>query len=104
MADPAIFNIPEWTFIKVATNVESGFVNLVDGVPTGRLRYYSTYRDTGGSAPAVPTAGTIPTEAIEIFKNSNQAIISAIAPIDVYIMCGNTDDITSETGKVRIDL
>ncbi len=100
MSDPAILPIPEWEWTLVASNVTSGFINRL----TTTVYYYQTYRDTGGSAPSTPTVGTIPEEAVRIFEKSNQAIISASAEVDVYVMCANSDDDSSDAGLVRIDL
>lgn len=104
MANPVVVEIPEWTWVKVATAVTSGFVNLVNGLPAGRLHYYSTYKETGDPAPSVPIVGTVPEEAVELFKIENQATVVAKVPIDVYVMCSNGDTNIAETGKVRVDL
>lgn len=106
MADPLVVNVPEWAWLKVATNVTTGVLTRLDST----VYYYQTYRDTGGGAPPAPTApaggadGVIPEEAVRIFDQSNQAQISGVAGIDVYIMCANRDEDSSEQGKIRVDL
>ena len=54
--------------------------------------YFQTYRDTGEIAPI--TQG----EGVPVFVNSNTAIISAVADIDVYIWANK------KPGSVRVDL
>lgn len=101
MADPAIVDIPEWVWTKVATNVVTGVISKINYVP----RYFQTFRLTGTAAPAAPTEGTIPEEAIQIFLNDeNQAIISSNDLIDVYIMSADYDSKTSGVGKIRVDV
>ncbi len=98
--NPAVQTLSEWTWHKVATNVTSGFINRLDS----SVYYYQTYRVTGGTAPTTITAGTIPTEAIRIFDQSTQAEIQATDPIDIYIFCQNDNEITTDFGKIRVDL
>lgn len=104
----AVINLPEWTWVKVATNVNTGIVNKVDRFAEGDLWYYQTFRSTGEAAPPVPTIGEVPEEAVRIFKHTNQAEIFHVDPvnthIDVYIMCQNNDNDLVDTGKVRVDL
>ena len=101
MADPNVVDIStEWVWQKVATNVLTGLINRL----TTTVYYYQTYRLTGTAAPAVPTQGTIPEEAVRIFDQSSQEEISALAAIDVYIMCANSDDDADDVGKIRVDI
>ena len=106
MADPQVINIPEWAWLKVATNVNTGVITRLDST----VYYYQTYRETGEAAPPAPTPpsgddrGIIPEEAVRLFDRSNQAQISAVAPIDVYIMCQNPDLDSNDQGKIRVDL
>lgn len=87
MADPAIVACTADTWVKVATNVTTGFVWIADSAPNV---YVQTYRDTGGAAPT----------------NDNDAVrmpspgmpISASAGIDVYIKARKV------AGSVRVDL
>lgn len=86
MADPVIVACTADTWVKVATNVTTGFVWIMKTGPT----YMQTYRDTGEAAPG----------------NDNDAVvmpapgmpISASAGIDVYIKARNV------VGSVRVDL
>lgn len=89
MANPSVKTITAGQWIKVATNVTSGVVNILDDTPN---KYYQTYRDTGGGAPA---NGNL-SEAIPFDK---QFIISAGAGIDVYVACSG-----DVNGSVRVDL
>ena len=100
MADPAIVEIPEWEWTKVATNVVTGSIHRLTTV----VNYYQTYRLTGEDAPDTPTVGTYPEEAVRIFDNSTQIPISSTNYIDVYLMSANSDDDSNETGKVRVDI
>lgn len=100
MANPEIVEIPEWTWVKVATNVVSGFIHKL----SSEVYYYQTYRLTGEDAPDEPTIGAIPSEAIRIFDDSNQASISSLDSIDVYIMSANSDDDSNESGSIRVDV
>lgn len=100
MAQPEIIDIDVWIWEKVATGVTSGFINRLNTI----VYYYQTYRDTGEAAPDTPTVGTIPEEAVRIFDQSSQAIISATSAVDVYIMCANIITDSINPGSVRVDL
>lgn len=100
MADPLVVDINEWVWQKVATAVITGSIHRL----TTTVYYYQTYRLTGTAAPAAPTQGTIPEEAVRIFDQSNEEPISASAAIDVYIMCANSDDDADDSGKIRVDV
>lgn len=100
MADPVVLEIPEWEWTLVASAVTSGVLNRLSST----VRYYQTYRATGGTAPSNPTVGSLPEEATQIFEQSNQAVISNSVAIDVYILCANSDNDSNESGKVRVDL
>ncbi len=101
MADPNVITItPEWAWQKVATAVVTGMIHRL--VTT--VYYYQTFRLTGEAAPAVPTLGTIPEEAVRLFDQSNSEEISSSNPIDVYIMCANQDDDATDEGKIRVDV
>lgn len=88
MADPVIIDCPAGAWTPVAIKVTTGIVH-------NKLRgpmYLQTYRDNGETAP------TLQSEGVQIFVNSDTAIISAVANIDVYIMA------VGKAGKVRVDL
>jgi hypothetical protein len=85
MADPLIVAITAATWVKVATNVTSGYIRILDH----NENYLYTQRDTGGTAPSSRTEGAI-------FEGKSMAIGSTVA-IDVYIYC-------QEGGSVRVDL
>lgn len=88
MANPAFVDCPSNTWAKVAEKVITGFLH-------NKLRgpqYLQTYRTYDDPAP------TDQSEGVQIFVNSDTAIISATADIDVYIMSLGKD------GKVRVDL
>ena len=86
MANPIVVTCTKNTWVKVATNVTSGLVHILDFTPN---LYLQTYRITGDPAP------TLLTDAVPL---ENKDEISATSGIDVYIMAV-TDD-----GKVRVDL
>lgn len=100
MATPVIIPVPEWTWVKVATNVITGSIHRLNSI----VYYYQTYRLTGEAAPTAPVKGTIPAEAVRIFDQSNQIAISSVDLIDVYIMCANSDDDSTDAGSVRVDI
>lgn len=101
MANPDIQTLNEWEWVKVATNVVTGSIHRLNTV----VYYYQTFRLTGEAAPAAPTVGTIPAEAVRIFDKSNQVPISSTDLIDVYIMCANSDDDSDDdVGKIRVDI
>lgn len=72
-----------WT--KVATNVTTGFIHILDNSPSA---YYQTYRTTGGAAP------TGLTEAVKF--DGSMEIKSSIG-IDIYVWA------QSDIGSVRVD-
>lgn len=86
MADPVIIACPvgEWT--PVAINKTTGVVHILK---TDVDNYLQTYRDTGEAAPTLISEG-VPFDT--------PLVISASAPIDVYIWC------MGEAGSVRVDL
>lgn len=92
--------INEWEWVEVATGVTTGNIIMMDS----SVYYYQTFRPTTDTAPAVPTVGTIPDEAVKIFEQSNEEPIGATYLIDVYIMCANNDDDDADSGKIRVDL
>ena len=100
MANPDVQTLTEWTWTKVATNVISGVLHRI----VSTVWYYQTYRLTGEAAPAAPVQGTIPEEAVRIFENGPEELISSSELIDVYIMCANQDDDATDDGKIRVDL
>lgn len=91
MAEPSIAAItPANAWVKVATNVTTGFVHVLTGSP---INYVHTYRTTGGAAPD-PVANL--NEAVSFKKVTEE--ISASVAIDVYVMN------TKEVGSVRVDV
>lgn len=98
--DPVIFNIPEWTWQKIATGVTTGIIHRLTTV----VYYYQTYRLTGEAAPTTPTIDIIPDEAARIFDQLNYEPINSAEPIDIYIMCANQDDDANDIGKIRVDV
>lgn len=88
MADPTIIDCPANVWTGVAIKVTTGLLH-------NKLRgpqYLQTYRDNGETAP------TDQSEGVQVFVNSDTAIITAVANIDVYIMP------LGKAGKVRVDL
>lgn len=86
-ADPLIVETPKDVWTKVATNVTSGFVWVLNTAPNV---YSQTYRLTGEAAP------TLFDEAVTLEKPG--APISASVAIDVYIRPIAVD------GSVRVDV
>jgi hypothetical protein len=86
MADPAIVSVPQGAWTKVATNITSGWVHILDSDGYDVLQ---TYRTTGGTAPAGKEEGVA-------IKDGN-AQISAYSGIDVYLFC------EFAIAKVRVD-
>lgn len=87
--DPVIVNIPQNTWVKVATSVKTGMIHKLT---KKRAVYLQTYRLTGGAAP------TLINEGVEIFEKSNSKDIGATVNIDVYIYCIDND------GSIRVDV
>lgn len=98
--NPEVQTLPEWKWVKVATSVTTGKLNRLES----SVAYYQTYRVTGDTEPTEPTIGIIPDEAVKIFELDNQEDIGSTDPIDVYIMCANSDNDDNDQGKIRIDL
>lgn len=87
MANPVIVPItPVDTWVKVATNVTTGMIHILDVEPD---RYLWTYR---------VTAGPVPTNDTEIVPFNPALQISASAGIDVYVKT------KGKVGSVRADL
>jgi len=89
MADPVIVSCTADTWVKVATNVKSGWVHRLT---EKTAVYMQNYRMTGGVAP------TDLTEGVQIFEKDESEEIGANVGIDVYIYC------VGETGSVRVDV
>jgi len=100
MANPVVISIPEWTWTKIAENVVTGIIDMLDS----SMQYYQTYRVTGEAAPTAPSNLVIPTEAVRMFQQSNSEGISAITGIDVYVLALNTDDDAVDVGKIRVSI
>lgn len=88
MADPVVSTITQGAWAKVATNVTSGWVYLLDNPEHEVLQ---TYRMTGGTAPTGSEEG-VPVDP------KDGAQISAYSGIDVYLFCEFSDF------KVRVDV
>jgi hypothetical protein len=83
---PTIVDItPKDTWQKIATNVRSGQVWVLNGI----VEYLVTYRPTSGAAP------TGQAEGVDL---EDVHVIQANAGIDVYVMA------LRGVGKVRVDL
>lgn len=89
MADPVIIACSKDAWTKVATNVTSGSVSVKDGAGS---RWYQTYLDTGGAAPANDDLS----KAIDLIQPTDP--IDSSIGIDVYVQPARQD------GSVRVDL
>lgn len=89
MATPTFETCTKDSWTKIATNVQTGFINKVSHDPNV---YLYTYRDTGDAAP------TLRTDGVPLFDEGNTAAILAIAGIDIYVWVDKVD------GVVRVDL
>ena len=85
MADPSIVACLADAWTKVATNVTTGQIHVIEQGP----EYLQTYRDTGGGVPTAQAEG-VPLDG--------KAWISATAGIDVYVWA------IRNAGSVRVDL
>jgi hypothetical protein len=88
MGNPVLVACAKDSWTKVATNVQTGFIQQVSGAPNG---YLQTYRDTGDAAPTLETQGVV------AFEKDITEPISATAGIDVYIWAHRA------AGSVRVD-
>lgn len=88
MANPVVIDVPTGAWLKVGTDVLTGFIHILkfDSL------YLQTYRLTGDAAPTVDD----PTEGAEMDRPG--APVSSSVGIDVYLFC------TSAAGKVRVDV
>jgi hypothetical protein len=101
MNNPLPVELTQWTWVKVATNVTTGAIFRLNQ----HQQYYQTFRLTGDTAPSVPTPGTLPEEAVEIFVTGTHEDIESSEPIDVYILSVDEDpNLAATKGKVRADL
>ena len=89
MANPVITPCPEGQWTLIAATVTNGIVHRKS---TGPSVYLQTYRDAGDAAP------TEQSEGVQVFIEGDQAEISAVAAIDVYLYAVGSD------GSVRVDL
>ena len=93
MADPLIIDIAVDTWVKVATNVQTGQVHILN--PTNK-NWFQTIRDTGNDAPTI-AAG--PNQEIPEVKLEFQSTeIKSDIGIDVYV------SVKDKAGRVRVDL
>jgi len=88
MANPVIITCPADAWTPVAIKVSTGLIHRKLSIPL----YLQTYRDTGETAP------TSRDEGVPVFVDSNTAVISAAANIDVYLWA------IGKPGEVRVDL
>lgn len=86
MANPVVVQCAADTWVKVATNVNTGIIHIVSRRPNV---YFQTYRDTGEVAPTT-------LEGAISFKTP--LLISSSIEIDVYIHA------RKKNGSVRVDL
>jgi hypothetical protein len=91
MADPSIVPVVGNNFTKVATNVTSGQIHILDTSPY----YVYTYRMNGQPAPTYPADLDECTDFV-----GKSMSISAAAAIDVYLATAKDDG----GGSVRVDL
>lgn len=89
MPNPVVIPIPIGQWTKVATNVTTGFIHLMD---TKTRIYLQTYRLTGEAAPLAGDRD----EAAKIQFPGEP--ISATEGIDVYIW------VDKDPGEVRVDV
>lgn len=89
MATPTFVTCTKDQWTKIATNVETGFINKISLDPN---IYLYTYRDTGDPAP------TLRTDGVPLFDEDDVSAIQATAGIDVYVWVDDVD------GGVRVDL
>jgi hypothetical protein len=91
MATPTFVDLPADTWTKIATNVTTGQVHLVDTSPNV-IR--STYiQPTGGAEPADNPALGVP-----VFEDGNTEPISFSSGADVYLRP------EGEASRVRVDI
>ncbi len=100
MSDPLVIEIVAGIWQKVATAVTTGTINRLQ---TG-FKYYQTYRDTGGTAPDALVGNTLPLEAVTMFDETDQEKIESTSAIDVYVLALKVDNLSTELGRVRVDL
>ena len=93
MADPVIIPVAVDTWVKVATNVTSGQIHILD--PTND-NWFQTVRDTGNDAPTIAPGPDQETPEVKL-KFQNSEIKSDIA-IDVYV------SVKGSSGRIRVDL
>lgn len=99
MAGSTNYDIPENTWVEVATNTTIATVFNRDT----NYKYYYTTVATGGAAPSAIVANTVPAGAIPLFKKGrDRELILADAGIDVYVTCFVNSHQTGG-GKVRVD-
>ena len=85
MANPVLVVCPAGAWTKVATNVTTGYIHVLDNSPSA---YYQTYRTTGGAAP---------TDLTEAVKFDGSMEIKSSVGIDVYVWANG------DIGSVRVD-
>ena len=79
MADPVIIPVPINTWTKIATNVTTGQVHILN--PTND-KWFQTVRDTGNDAPTIAPGPE--QETPEVKLNFQSSEINSDIGIDVY--------------------
>jgi len=93
MADPVFTNVPVDTWVKVATNVTTGQIHILE--PTND-NWFQTVRDTGNAAPTIAPGPNQETPEVKL-KFQSTKIDSSVA-IDVYV------SVKGSAGRIRADL
>ena len=98
MANPVNYSIPLRTWVKVTTasTIATLYNKDID------YKYYQTYVDTGGAAPAAIVGNTIPDIAVPMFNKTSRELIASAAGIDIYVTCFR-GDVGTGSGTVRVD-
>jgi hypothetical protein len=91
MGNPVVTTIPNGVWTKVATNVLTGNVHIIES----KVTYLQTFRLTGEAAP------TLRDEGVELFTKCITERIQSADAIDVYVWCVDND---GKDGKIRVDV
>lgn len=94
-----IIIVPEGVWTKAASSITSGTIRLPES--EGEFLYFYTTKPGGANAPV--DDGDIGF-SLRLFSRENHECISSDYPIDIYVRAYNSDEDSSDSAKIILDL